>query len=80
MSDNDLLVESSSQHESELVAENGLDRRDGQSFRVEAMFLVEVEVANTLIAARNEQSKGGEGREGEAIAMAKGGWPCHHFK
>jgi hypothetical protein len=29
VSDNDLVLESPSQHESESVAENGLDRRDG---------------------------------------------------
>jgi hypothetical protein len=79
VSDNDSVLESPSQHESESIAEKGLDRCGGWSFCVGATFLVAVEVAKTLIAAGSEQLEEGEG-VGEAIAMAVGGWACHHFE
>ena len=79
MSDNDSVLESPSQHESGSVAEDGLDRCDGWSFRVGAT-LVAVDVANALIAAGSEQLEEGEGGAGEPIAMAGGEWAFHHFK
>tara|TARA_R110002003_G_scaffold2468_1_gene24366 strand:- start:194 stop:373 length:180 start_codon:yes stop_codon:yes gene_type:complete len=58
-------------------------------FRVGATFLTAAEVANALvvvrfvedgIAAGSEQLEEGEWGVGDAMAVAGGGWACHHLK
>ena len=77
------MLDSPSQHESELVAEDGSDRCDGWTFVVAAEVdsaLIRVCFVEAGIAAGYEQLEGGEREVGGVIAMAGGRWACHHLK
>jgi hypothetical protein len=71
VSDNDSVLESPSQHESESIAEKGLDRCGGWSFCVGATFLVAVEVAKNPHCSR-KRAVGGRG--GSRRGDSDGGW------